>query len=99
MNSDSASCQITVVFVVHLWSGCPQAPGRPECKVNGRFVVLKWQKAAVLPGDSPTTHYIVQAKQLVAGINDIVYFVIISIHCQFHVLAVFFKARSHQVNA
>ena len=51
------------------WSGCPQAPGKPESEVNGKFAVLRWQKAAVLAGDPPITHYIVQAKQLSAGMT------------------------------
>jgi len=45
-------------------SGCPQQPGKPHSDVSGKFAVVRWQKATVLPGDPPVTLYIIQAKEL-----------------------------------
>lgn len=39
----------------------------PQCDIRGKFAVVRWTKATVLPGDLPVTQYIVQAKQLSAS--------------------------------
>ena len=49
--------------------GCPQQPGKPECEVSGKFIVVTWKEASVGAGDPPVTRYLVQAKELVSGMS------------------------------
>jgi len=62
------SSEVQIIFAsscfAYCYIGCPQQPGKPHSDVSGKFAVVRWQKATVLPGDPPVTLYIVQAKEL-----------------------------------